>query len=70
MSCGINTHGNRDRAATTRSCGATKVARKHSIARDRTGISVDEGNTAENRKRNMQTSEEKLREAEAKTQRS
>ena len=70
MSCGINTHGNRDRAATTRSCGATKAVRKNSIAGDRTEISADEGNTTENRKWNTQTSEEKLREAEVKTQRS
>ena len=66
----MDTHGNRDRAATTRSRGATKVARKHSIAGDRTETSADEGNTAEDRKWNTQTSGEKLGEAEMKTQRS
>ena len=67
MSCGINAHSNRDRAAATRSCGATKVARKHLIARDRTEISADERNIAENRKWNTQTSEEKLGKARVKT---
>ena len=65
----MNTHGNRDRAATTRSCGAIKAARKYAIAGDRIGTSADEGNTAEDRKWNTQTSEEKLGEAEVKTQR-
>ena len=65
----MKTHGNRDRAATTRSRGATKVVRKHSIARDRTGTSADEGNIAEDRKWNTQITGEKPGEDEVKPQR-